>query len=371
MDSWDPGRDAPIDAAASRGGRAWPLGLVVLIALAAATVTVGGLHAISDLVGPVFLGLVITVTVHPVRRWLERTATPEWLVSVLMLVTAYLLIVAMTLALVISVAQLASLLPEYSDDLADLAADVGGVLRSFGVDQQQIDTVVGAADAAQLVEIVVSLLAGTLGVLTDVFFLFTVLLFMAFDTNSSRRNLAVLGDRFPDVVSAAGGFAAGTRRYMAVAAIFGLVVAVVDGAALYLIGVPGAFVWAVLSFVTNFIPNIGFVIGLVPPALVALLEDGPGLMVTVIVVYCVVNFVIQSIIQPRVVGENVGLSPTITFLSLVFWAWVLGPVGALLAVPLSLLARAVLVEADARTAWALPLISGRTEASAPARADGG
>jgi predicted PurR-regulated permease PerM len=120
----------------------------------------------------------------------------------------------------------------------------------------------------------------------------------------------------------------------------------------------------VLAFVTNFIPNIGFIIGLIPPALMALLEGGPGLMVAVIVVYSAINFVIQSIIQPRVVGDAVGLSTTLTFLSLVFWAWIVGPVGALLAVPLSLFARALLVEADPRTRWALPLISGKPEGGA-------
>ena len=77
-------------------------------------------------------------------------------------------------------------------------------------------------------------------------------------------------------------------------------------------------------------------------------------MVTVIIVYSVINFVIQSIIQPRVVGDSVGLSPTLTFLSLVFWTWVIGPVGALLAVPLSLLTRALLVEADPRDGGPCP-----------------
>ena len=74
-----------------------------------------------------------------------------------------------------------------------------------------------------------------------------------------------------------------------------------------------------------------------------------------------VNFVIQSVIQPRVVGDAVGLSPIFTFMSLVFWTWVVGPLGALLAVPMTLLAKAVLVEADPRTRWALPLISGKPE----------
>ena len=166
---------------------------------------------------------------------------------------------------------------------------------------------------------------------------------------------------FLNPVTALNNFARGSRSYMAVSAGFGLIVAVIDGVVLYLMGVPGAFVWAVLAFVTNFIPNIGFVIGVIPPAIIALLEGGPGLMVSVILVYSVINFVIQSVIQPRVVGDAVGLSPMLTFLSLVFWAWVMGPLGALLAVPFSLLTRALLVEADPHTRWALPVISGKSE----------
>ena len=126
-------------------------------------------------------------------------------------------------------------------------------------------------------------------------------------------------------------------------------------------GVPGAFIWAVLAFVTNFIPNIGFVIGVIPPAIIGLLEGGPAMMIGVIVVYSVINVVIQSVIQPRYVGDAVGLSPTLTFLSLIFWTWVLGPLGALLAVPMSLFFRAILVEADPAAAWMRPLISGDPE----------
>jgi AI-2 transport protein TqsA len=120
-------------------------------------------------------------------------------------------------------------------------------------------------------------------------------------------------------------------------------------------------VWAVLAFVTNFIPNIGFIIGVIPPAIIALLDGGPGLMIAVIVTYSVINFLIQSVIQPRVVGDAVGLTALFTFMSLVFWTWVIGPLGALLAVPLTLLARALLIETNPRLGWALPLIAGKAE----------
>jgi predicted PurR-regulated permease PerM len=237
------------------------------------------------------------------------------------------------------------------------------------VKQDQIDAVTGTLDPGQIVDFAMSLLSSTLGVLTHMFFLFTVLLFMAFDTDSTRRSLAQVGDRFPTPVAALDNFARGSRSYMAVSASFGLIVAIIDGVALYVMDVPGAFVWAVLAFVTNFIPNIGFIIGVIPPALIALLDSGPEKMVAVIVVYSVVNFVIQSVIQPRIVGGAVGLSPTLTFLSLVFWTWVVGPLGALLAVPLSLFTKSLLVEADPRARWALPLISGTSDPPSPTGQD--
>jgi AI-2 transport protein TqsA len=113
--------------------------------------------------------------------------------------------------------------------------------------------------------------------------------------------------------------------------------------------------WAVLAFITNYIPNVGFIIGLVPPALLALLTLGVPEMLAVIGVYCVLNFVIQSLIQPRFVGDSVGLAMTTTFVALVFWTWLIGPVGALLAIPLTLLVKALLVDADPTARWATAL----------------
>jgi predicted PurR-regulated permease PerM len=81
-------------------------------------------------------------------------------------------------------------------------------------------------------------------------------------------------------------------------------------------------------------------------------------MILIIVVYIVLNFIIQSVIQPKFIGDAVGLSVSLTFLSLVFWAWVFGPAGAFLAVPLSLLTKALLVDVDRDSLWLKPLLAG-------------
>jgi len=104
-------------------------------------------------------------------------------------------------------------------------------------------------------------------------------------------------------------------------------------------------------------------------ALMALLDSGPMLMVWVIVVYSVINFVIQSIIQPKIVGDAVGLSVTITFLSLVFWTWVLGGLGAILAIPLTLFVKALLLDIDPSTRWVDVLIGGPLPEKDPSQSD--
>ena len=81
-------------------------------------------------------------------------------------------------------------------------------------------------------------------------------------------------------------------------------------------------------------------------------------MLAVIVAYSVINFIIQSVIQPKILADAVNLSLTLTFLSLVFWAFVIGPIGALLAVPLTLLMKALLLDADPNTRWISSLLEG-------------
>ena len=156
----------------------------------------------------------------------------------------------------------------------------------------------------------------------------------------------------------------GIRRYYVVNAAFGAIVAIIDGLALWWLGVPAPVVWAVLAFVTNFIPNIGFVVGLIPPAILAFLVGGWPLMLGVIAIYCVVNVTLQVLIQPKFVSDAVGLSLTITFFSVVFWTFIIGPLGAILSIPLTLFTRMLLFEADPGSTW-LRWLSGDRDAMPP------
>jgi predicted PurR-regulated permease PerM len=277
-----------------------------------------------------------------------------------MTLTVYAFLLAFALALVVATAEFATLLPTYKDELASTVKDVTGWLKSFGVDEAQIKTIASSFDVGRLADLVTDVLTGLLGVLSNLFFIVTLLLFLAVDGAWFPRRLGDTPTERGPLVSALVKFSNGTRSYLVVSTVFGLIVAVIDTGVLWVMGIPAPLLWGLLAFITNYIPNIGFIIGLVPVAVLGLLEGGVGLMLGVIAVYCLVNVVIQSVIQPKVVGDAVGLSATLTFLSLVFWAWVLGPLGALLAIPLSLLVKALLVDIDPSTRWLNPLIGDST-----------
>ena len=153
-----------------------------------------------------------------------------------------------------------------------------------------------------------AVLAGLAGIFSNLLFLLFVVAFMALDAVGFSGRLSRARRQRAEVVGALDTFVHGTRSYLVVSTVFGLIVAAIDTGFLWLVGVPLPLLWGLLAFITNYIPNVGFIIGLVPPALLALLEGGPRLMVIVIVAYSVINFIIQSIIQPKFVSDAVNLS---------------------------------------------------------------
>jgi AI-2 transport protein TqsA len=351
-----PAQGAPRSREADRA-LALPRGVLVLLSMAGVVVAVAGLRSASGIVGPAFLALMIVITIHPLLAWLQRHRVPGWLAVVLTMLVAYVSLVALAAALVFSVARLATLLPSYQPQFTSLVDQFTSWLGERGVTQEQINAAVSQFDLSSLVGVLQRLVTGATSVVSDLAFILALLFFLILDSSSFPRRLAAAAAQRPHLAQALTGFAGATRQYVVVSTVFGLIVALVDVAALYWLDVPLPWLWGLLSFITNYIPNIGFVLGLLPPALLALLEGGVRQAVLVIVAYSVINVVIQSLIQPKFVGDAVGLSVTLTFLSLVFWTFVIGPLGALLAVPLSLFVKALLVDADPDSRWLDPLIA--------------
>ncbi len=328
-----------------------------LVGAAAAVVVLVGLSLAADVVATVVLALMLTVAVVPVAKILRRHRVPGWAATLTALVLAYLIVLVLIVGVAASIVQLAALLPQYTDRAQNLQGSATDHLASAGLSTDQVRTALSQIDPGALAHVLGSLLSGVLGVLSSLFFLVTVMFFLVTEAASAARRVPRLAQDRPDLAAALTGFVHTLQTYLVVTAVFGMIVAVLDTGALWLLGVPLPLLWGLLSFLTNFIPNIGFIIGLIPPALLALLDSGVQKMIAVILVYCILNVTIQTFIQPRFVGDAVGLSPAVTFLSVAIWTVVLGPIGALLAVPMSLLARTLLIDANPRAEWARVFVS--------------
>jgi AI-2 transport protein TqsA len=340
-----------------------PRWLLILAGIAAATIAVAGLRAVAWLVAPVFLALVVVVALAPVQGWLRRHGAPQWLATTVLLVLVWTVLLSFVALLVVTVAQLAALLPGYAGRAEALLNGVVADLNDAGLVSGQVSDLVAQIDYRQVVGLATGLLASLTDAASTLVLLLSALVFMAIESSGFARRVALVAAERPHLPVAFSLFTHGTRSYLVVSTVFGAVVAVGDTIALALLAVPAAPLWGLLAFITNYVPNIGFVLGLVPPALLGLLAGGWGEFTAIVVVYSLLNFVVQTLIQPRFVGDSVGLSMTVTFVALLFWGWVLGALGALLAIPLTLLVKALLVDVDPRGHWLDALL--REEPRAP------
>ena len=345
--------------------------LVIVLTLAGLVLVVQFFQGIASIAAPVFLGLNLVIVAYPLQAWLIRRG----LHPVLGAATTVLLVVAVMAVfggmMVWSGLELVAELPKYADRFQQIVLDVSHWLNERGVTPDMVSQQLASIDMSTVTGTAVSAITK---IATNVYAVFglvgsemcirdrlvTVIMgmfFLAMDSMDVERRVRLLSTARHEFGHALVEFAQGVRRYWVVTTVFGLIVAVLDVIALMLIGVPLALVWGVLSFLTNYIPNIGFIIGLLPPAVLGLAAGGWSDFLWVVVSYSVLNFVLQSVIQPKVAGDAIGVIPTVSFLSLLFWAWVLGPLGAILALPCTLLAKAVLIDADPNARWINALIA--------------
>jgi predicted PurR-regulated permease PerM len=338
--------------------------LRLAIGAAAVVVLMLGVAQFSDIVGPFFLALNLMIVVWPVQRFLSRRV-PRVVAAILAGLLAIVILGLFFWAIGWAASLFVQEIPLYKDQFQSMYDQALNMLASFGVTSSQIIDQLKSINPSSVVSVVRSLISNVGAVVSLLVIVISVLLFMIVDSVDFETRLERLGEKHnPILVLALQSFAQGVRSYWVTSTVFGLGVSLLTWGGLAAYGIPLAVVWAVLSFVTNYIPNVGFIIGLVPAAVMGLLAKGPIGALYVIALYSILNFVIQSVIQPKVTGDAVGVTSTVSFLSLLVWAVVLGPLGALLALPATLFVKALVVDADPRARWINALIASNPKTSA-------
>ena len=318
----------------------------VLLTLAAAGGACWTIWAGKSILAPLILAAILVIVALPARRPLDRRGVRGWVGTLVVVALACGVLVILAVVVTLAMGQFGRILADYADQLEQSSATLQSFFGSLGFDAASASEVTGGIQPTTLLTTLFGAGKQLLGLGVGVFFVFAYVMYLGMDAARWHNPPAELVSASGPRLHAFNRFMTGTSHYFLVNSVFGLIVAVIDGLALWALGVPGPFVWAVLAFVTNYIPNIGFIVGLVPPVVLAIAVGGVGLGLVVLTIYCLVNITLQVLIQPRFVGKTVSLSVTLTFFSVVLWAVLLGAVGTILAVPLTLFVRFLIIGGD-------------------------
>ncbi len=321
-----------------------------LIAAAAFVIIVAGLQAAAAIVIPLLLAVFIATLCAPLLYWLQRHRVPNAL-AVLLIVLG--LLVASILFMVFvgrSLSAMAQQLPSYQERLSGLITQSVTWLNSHGLEIDMDNFLVTNYFSPRIIMSIVTYGLSILRVLiTNLFLILLFVLFILLEAFSLPDKLqAAYND--PEILNHFKAITSNVNHYMGLKALISLATGVLIWLLLTLIGVQFAGTWGVLAFFLNFIPSIGSIIAAIPAIIWALVQLGfPSALLTLLA-YLAVNVIIGNFLDPRLIGRKLGLSTLIVFISMFFWGWVLGPIGMLLSVPLTMIVKIALASND-DTRW--------------------
>jgi predicted PurR-regulated permease PerM len=334
----------------------------VVFVLAAVVVVLIGMRLAAPVLNPILFAIVFGLLFAPVYAWLRRRL-PAGLALVIMLVGLTALFAVLFVLLSSSIARFTGRLGSYTEQLNERLGDLQDLLGRLGLSGVDLSE---AVNSSALVGALGTVLSGVAGFLSSLFLILMIMLFLLSEGSSmmDRLRSSVRADN-PQVARLTV-IGQGVVRQFGLRAIVNLVTAAGITLMLLFLGVDFPLLWGVLTFFLSFVPYIGLVIAVAPAVLLALAEFGVGRALLVIVGVVVVNILAENVLSPTLMGRGLNLSPTVVFLSFVFWAWLLGGPGAFLALPLTLFV-AVMLESFPETRW-LATLMGMPESAADAPA---
>ena len=333
---------------------------------AAFVIVVAGLKAAEPLLVPFLLSVFIALVCSPLLVWLKSRRVPSGL-AILLIVLGVVCLGAIVGAVVgSSIREFRADLPEYQARLELISSGVQQWLTGKGIDldpelwQQTFNPHVAMQLAGNT-------LASFGNVMTNAFLILLTVIFIFAEEVGFRDKLLNARGASESSLEGLESFSGSVNRYLAIKTLLSLATGLLVLLVLWIQGVDYPVMWALLAFLLNFVPTVGSFLAAIPAVLLALIQLGPGQAGFLALAYVSINLVIGNVVEPRWMGKGLNLSPLVVFLSLVFWGWVLGPVGMLLSIPLTILVK-IALESDPDTAWiGIMLGSGKAQLRATQR----
>ncbi|WP_105881961.1 AI-2E family transporter [Haemophilus influenzae] len=325
-----------------------------LLGIAAVIIILAGVKLAAEIVVPFLLSLFIAIICSPMIKAMTQRRVPHWLAITLLFVLISLVFFFLVGLINSTAREFTQSIPQYKILLSQRVSDLTALSQRFNLPfTLSRETIQENFDPSSIMNFVSRVLLNFSGVVSNVFVLVLVVIFMLAEAPTIKHKFAMAISSTPyDVAKEERHIdrvLQGVIGYLGIKSITSLLTGVGVFILLEACGVQYAILWATLSFLLNYIPNIGSIIAAIPIIVQALLLNGFGIGFGVAIGVIAINMVVGNIIEPKMMGQRLGLSTLVVFLSLLFWGWLLGTVGMLLSVPLTM-ALKIALESSPNTA---------------------
>lgn len=324
----------------------------MVVAGAAVVVLLAGLKAAGDVLLPIVFSGFVAIATLPLVRWLQRRGLPTVVAIAVVVVIAGAGLVGVTAIFATSIRTFTREIGDYEAQFDALSARViTDVTTLFGLDLSEVDLLTPAA----IMELVKQTLGSVFKVLGRTLIVVITLTFILLEASEIEQKFRVAFGYDPLGDGPLAETAVKVQRYLVIKSAVSLTTGVLAGLACRLLGVDFWLQWGLIAFLLNYIPSIGSILAAIPPILLAAVQLGPVAAAEVCAAYLVINVTLGNLLEPRLLGQSLGLSPLVVFLSLLFWGWMWGPVGMLLCVPMTAIGQ-LLLDANDETRWLAVLL---------------
>lgn len=323
--------------------------LRALVAAASLVVVIAGLKAAGDVILPILFSVFLSIATLPALRWLQARGVPTLIGIPVVVVLVVAVLVGVSGIIAGTVRTFTADVGRYEQAFNGLVAQGAHLAESLGLEIQDGD-LIGLLTPGSIMDLVGTTLQAVVGLLGRVLIVAVTLTFILFEASELEQKVRAA---FGTDADPAGPFSdAGDRvqRYLLIKTLISAITGLLAGLLCRVLGLDFWVMWGLIAFLLNYIPSIGSIVAAIPPILLAVVQLGWDYAIGVTVGYLAINITLGNFIEPRLMGQSLGLSPLVVFLSLIFWGWLWGPVGMLLCVPMTVMAKLVL-ETNDDTRW--------------------
>jgi len=331
------------------------------VVMASVIIVLAGIKNASEIIVPFLLSLFLAIILLPAYNFINKKGLPQSL-SLFIVIGIFILFISLVAQLIgSSIHDFNSNIDLYSEQLGVYYHSFVAIASKVGI-EISIDELSSMINSKQIMSFASQIMQSMGSMFTNGFVVLLTIIFMLLESSNFKSKIAYASEDSGAILHIEK-ISSQIKEYMVLKAIISLFTGLIVWIALLIIGTDYAFLWAVIAFLFNFIPNIGSIIAAVPAVLLTLVQLGTLSSIIVATIYIAINVIIGSVVEPKVMGKGLGLSTLVVFLSLIFWGWLLGIVGMLLSIPLTIMIK-IILDDNEKTRWVSVLLGSEEDIKA-------